>query len=143
MVQRLLQAGLYFIGFAAVLIGGAIAGLGIEPVGRFFTSIINLLLDAGPLDDLGAPNDDSELRFYSVFFVTYGVILIQTARNLMQHGHRVPLLLGLFFAGGVARLLSFLMVGKPHALFILLMGIELMLPPLLYLCWRRVKLRED
>jgi len=42
----------------------------------------------------------------------------------------------LFFAGGLARLLSFLSIGTPHALFALLMVIELAMPPLLYAVWR-------
>lgn len=138
MGQKFLQAGLYFIGIAAVVIGSAIAVLGIEIVGRFFTAIINLIVEAGPLSDLGQPNDDSELRFYSVFFVAYGVVLVQTAGNLSRHSHRVPILLGLFFVGGVVRLLSLFMVGQPHALFLILMGIELLFPPLLYLSWKRM-----
>ena len=139
MARKLLQTGLYFIGIAAVLIGSAIALLGTETVGRFFTAIINLAVDAGPLTDLGQPNDDSELRFYSVFFVAYGIVLVQTAGNLARHGHRVPILLGLFFAGGIARLLSLLTIGTPHALFLMLLGFELLLPPLLYICWRQVR----
>jgi len=139
MVRKLLQAGIYFIGIAAILIGSAIAVFGIEGVGRFFTSIINLAVDAGPLTDLGHPNDDSELRFYSVFFVAYGIVLVQTAGNLARHGHRVPILLGLFFAGGIVRLLSLLTIGTPHALFLMLLGFELLLPPLLYICWRQVR----
>jgi len=139
MARKLLQTGLYFIGIAAVLIGSAIALLGIETVGRFFTSFINLAVDAGPLTDLGQPNDDSELRFYSVFFVAYGIVLVQTAGNLARHGHRVPILLGLFFAGGIVRLLSLLTIGTPHALFLMLLVFELLLPPLLYICWRQVR----
>ncbi|MEP4050852.1 MAG: DUF4345 domain-containing protein [Litorimonas sp.] len=139
MARKLLQAGLYFIGIAGILIGGAIALFGIESVGRFFAAIINVVIEAGPLGDLGEPNDDSELRFYSVFFVGYGVVLVQTAGNLARHGHRVPILLGLFFAGGLARLLSLLMVGQPHALFILLLCFELPLPPLLYICWKQTQ----
>ena len=96
-------------------------------------------MDAGPLSGLGEPNDDSELRFYSVFFAAYGIVLVQTAGNLARHGHRVPILLGLFFAGGIARLLSLLTIGTPHALFLLLLGFELLLPPLLYICWRQVR----
>ena len=139
MTRKLLQAGLYFIGVAGILIGSAIAVLGIETVGRFFTMIINIAVEAGPLTDLGQPNDDSELRFYSVFFVAYGIVLVQTAGNLARHGHRVPILLGLFFAGGIARLLSLLTIGAPHALFLMLLGFELLLPPLLYICWRQVR----
>ena len=82
---------------AAMAIGTAIALLGINPVGQFFNTVISIVYNSGPLIDLGTPNDDSELRFYSVFFVAYGVILFQTTRNLTKHGHRLPLLLGLFF----------------------------------------------
>lgn len=133
----ILKTGLYFIGIAGILIGSAIALLGINLVGQFFSAIITFIYDAGPLSDLGTPNNDSELRFYSVFFVAYGIVLVQTAGNLPRHGHRVPILLGLFFAGGLARLLSFLTIGTPHALFVLLMIIELIMPPLLYAMWRK------
>ncbi len=136
MSKLLLKAGLYFISIAAVLIGSAIAIFGINPVGQFFNAIISTVYNAGPLTELGTPNDDSELRFYSIFFVAYGVILFQTARELKRHGHRLPLLLGLFFLGGIARLLSYLTVGQPHALFMLLMIIELTMPPILYGLWR-------
>lgn len=136
MSNAILRSGLYFISIAAVLIGSAIAIFGINPVGQFFNAIISTVYNAGPLTELGTPNDDSELRFYSVFFVAYGVILFQTARDLTRHGHRLPLLLGLFFLGGIARLLSYLTVGQPHALFMLLMTIELAMPPLLYCFWK-------
>lgn len=112
-------------------------------MGQFFSIIVNWVYPAGPLTDLGAPNDDSELRFYSVFFVAYGVILVQTARDLIRHGHRLKWLLGLFFLGGLARLLSYLMVGPPHALFVLLMFIEILFPPILYALWRGMRTRSQ
>jgi len=113
--------------------------LGIALVGQFFSTIVNFIYPAGPLTDLGTPNDDSELRFYSVFFVGFGVLLVQSARDLKKHSARIPILLGLFFAGGLARLIGYLSVGTPHALFILLMIIELTLPPLLYALWRGIR----
>ena len=103
MSKAVLKAGLYFISIAAMAIGTAIALLGINPVGQFFNAVISVIYDGGPLTDLGTPNDDSELRFYSVFFVAYGAILFQTTSNLVKHGHRLTLLLGLFFLGGIAR----------------------------------------
>ena len=135
MSKIVLKAGLYFISIAAMAIGTSIALLGINPVGNFFTSVISIAYETGPMTDLGTPNDDSELRFYSVFFVAYGAVLFQTVRDLEKYGHRLPLLLGLFFLGGIARLLSYIIVGQPHALFILLMAVELFMPPLLYLSW--------
>jgi len=133
--KAVLKAGLYFISIAAMAIGTAIALLGINPVGQFFNTVISIVYNSGPLTELGTPNDDSELRFYSVFFVAYGAIFFQTTRNLAKHSHRLPLLLGLFFLGGIARSISYVTVGQPHALFVLLMVIELTMPPLLYLCW--------
>ena len=39
--NHILRAGLYFIGIAAILIGSAIAMLGIHLVGPFFSAIVN------------------------------------------------------------------------------------------------------
>lgn len=137
MAHTLLRAGLYFIGCAGVLIGVSFYFLGVEYTGQIFNRILSLLYDAGPITDLGTPNAETELRFFSVFWMAYGVILIQTARELTQHARRVPLLLGLFFLGGVGRTISYVADGPPHALFVLLMIIELVLPILLWLCfWR-------
>jgi hypothetical protein len=45
--------------------------------------------------------------------------------------------MALFFAGGLARLVSYFNAGPPHTLFILLMVIELVLPIILFLAYRR------
>lgn len=136
MAKRIVQFGLYFIGISAILIGSAIALFGIELVGRFFSAIINVAIHSGPVTDLGHPNDDSELRFYSVFFIAFGFLMVQSARHFETYRARIPHLLALFFAGGVTRALGVLAIGIPHNLFLLLMGIELILPPLLFLAWR-------
>ena len=65
--------------------------------------------------------------------------MVQTAQNLARHMGRVPFLLLLFFGGGAARLISNIMTGPPHALFVLLMGVELMLPVVLGVCFLRVR----
>ena len=54
---------------------------GIDFVGQFFIKIISIVYDGGPIYDLGSPNDDSELRFYSVFFIAYGFIIYQSAKT--------------------------------------------------------------
>ena len=41
-----------------------------------------------------------------------------------------------FFAGGIGRLISLIAVGWPHPAFVVLMAIELILPPLLIWLWR-------
>jgi len=140
MALRILQFGLYFIGLAAILIGSSIALIGIERTGQFFVWVLSWIGDSGPLSDLGQPNDDSELRFYSVFFIAYGALLFQAARKPIKYARRIPLLLALFFAGGVVRAISYIQIGPPHDLFILLMAIELIMPIVLYICWRAAKL---
>jgi len=140
MALRILKFGLYFIGLAAILIGSSIALIGIDRTGQFFVWVLSWIYDSGPLSDLGQPNDDSELRFYSVFFIAYGALLVQAARQPIKYAARIPLLLAVFFAGGVVRVISYIQIGPPHDLFILLMAIELTLPIMLYICWRAAKL---
>ncbi len=140
MALHILQLGLYFIGLAGILIGASIALIGIEQTGQIFVWILSWVRNSGPLSDLGQPNDDSELRFYSVFFIAYGALLVLAARKPVKYAKRIPVLLALFFAGGTARLISYVQIGPPHDLFILLMAIELTLPIMLYMCWRAAKL---
>jgi hypothetical protein len=80
---------------------------------------------------------DSELRFYAPFWIAYGAILILTARDLRRLRARVPLLSGMFFAGGVGRAIAYWRAGPPHPAFVALMVIELILPLLFMLLWSR------
>lgn len=139
MPRTALKFGLLFIGIAAIIIGLMFTALGVSTTGRIFNAILSVIHDGGAIQGLDTPNADSELRFYSVIFIGYGIIMVQTAQNLSRHIARVPFLLLLFFGGGTARLISLIMTGPPHSLFILLMGIELILPVLLGLCYLRAK----
>jgi len=47
----------------------------------------------------------------------------------------IPLLMGLFFMGGVGRLLSYYATGEPHTLFTILMLVELILPIAILALW--------
>ena len=78
---------------------------------------------------------DSELRFYAVFWIGYGALLIDAGRNLGTRMDRVAVLLSAFFVGGVGRLLSLQAFGVPDPLFVALMAIELLLPILLVGVW--------
>lgn len=140
MALRFFTFGFYFIGLAAIAIGSSIALIGIERTGQFFVWILSHIYQSGSLTDLGHPNDDSELRFYSVFFIAYGALMVQAARKPVKYARHIPILLALFFAGGVVRVISYVQIGAPHDLFILLMAIELTLPIMLYICWRAAKL---
>jgi len=143
MSRLFLKTGLCFIGVPAILIASAIALLGIEAVGQFFSHIVEPVFNSGTMTDLGTPNDDSELRFYSIFFAAFGVFTVRAARDINHYYKQIPILLGLFFLGGLARALGYITIGQPHALFILLMAIELAMPIILYVTWRAVGAPEE
>ena len=89
----------------------------------------------GPSSGPWPPTMDSELRFYAPFWGTYGLALIWVARNLPQRLSMVPWLALLFFTGGVGRAISYASVGAPHPVFVSLMAIELLTPPILVALW--------
>ncbi|MGH6696953.1 DUF4345 domain-containing protein [Sphingopyxis sp.] len=74
---------------------------------------------------------DSEHRFYAIFFLGFGIALIWCARSLAARLTQARFLLALFFAGGLARLVSIVQVGPPSDFFLVLTGIELTLPVLM------------
>ena len=78
---------------------------------------------------------DNELRFYSALWGAYGLLLLATARDMARWDRAIPWLAGVFFAGGVGRMVSVLQVGPPHPFFLALAGVELLLPPILIGLW--------
>lgn len=83
---------------------------------------------------------DSEDRFYATLFLGFGAALIWTSCDLARRAGVLDALLLVFFAGGVARIVSWLAVGPPSPLFVFLGSLELLLPPLLW-AWRRAAFR--
>ncbi|MFZ5619026.1 MAG: DUF4345 domain-containing protein [Pseudomonadota bacterium] len=130
--HRLFAIGFFCLGGAAVAIGSAIFLLGPQAVvAEIFAPMLGLDGDAYYL--LAEPNADNELRFYSVLWIAYGVIAIRAARALPTSVGTARLLLAIFFAGGSGRALSMATMGVPDMLFIILMWIELLVSPALYL----------
>ena len=82
---------------------------------------------------------DSEDRFYATLFVGFGGALIWCARALDARAGVFRALMAVFFASGVSRIISAIAVGPPGALFIVLGGLELALPPLLLLWLRETR----
>jgi len=128
----LLRFGLIAIGLAALAIGTSMFLLGPALTGAFFGGLLAAVAGTPQaVDDLAAVNVDTELRFYSVFWIAYGGCLIAVARALAERIAQARLLLAVFFAGGVGRVLSYAIAGAPHPLFVVLMWVELALPPVL------------
>jgi Domain of unknown function (DUF4345) len=139
MVKLILRANLFVLGAAAIGIGLSMLLLGADATGQFFVALINFFLsDPQDLQGMSSPDVDSELRFYSVFWLAYGIIVLRAANSLDENMRHVPIFAGLFFAGGVGRVLSLMAVGQPHPLFLTLMVIELILPILLIGLWAAI-----
>ena len=82
---------------------------------------------------------DSQNRFYGVIFSIYGVLLLLCASDFQRYRPVFLCLLVVFFAGGIARLVSLSIVGIPSGLVLLLLASELLLPILAYSTLRKVE----
>ena len=71
---------------------------------------------------------DSEMRFYAVWYVGAGMLLLRSVPRVESERKIVGAVAALFFIAGCARGLSWLLVGRPHNLAVTLMVIELALP---------------
>ncbi|MGE0314051.1 MAG: DUF4345 domain-containing protein [Lautropia sp.] len=74
---------------------------------------------------------DSQNRFYGVAFGLYGVLLYLCATDLRRYATVLRCVIWVFFASGLARLVSIVTHGVPPPLVLALLVTELALPPLL------------
>jgi hypothetical protein len=74
---------------------------------------------------------DSELRFYSVYWLAYGMTCAWVALDLNERVHVVPALAAVLFASGAGRLLSLVRVGRPETTYISYLLAELIVPVLM------------
>lgn len=99
-----------------------------------------LLLGADlPQSALDDPVLDSQNRFYGVAFSLYGVLLFVCTRDLKRYAPVLRWLLWIFFAGGVARLVSIASHGLPSVEILTLTAFELVPPPLLLIWLGRIE----
>ncbi len=75
---------------------------------------------------------DSEDRFYATLFLGFGLAHIWAAQDLARRSGPVLALQAVFFAGGLARIVSALAVGSPGPFFTFLGALELVIPPLVW-----------
>ena len=96
--------------------------------------------DAITGDSRATPNVESELRFYATFWTGFGVLALHAARRPEQE---TTLLRGLslfLFLAGVARIFAWLATDRPDTPFLVLMGLELALPPLIV--WAQAQIAD-
>ena len=75
---------------------------------------------------------DNELRFFSVFWLAYGVFCFWVARNIQAQYRFIPPIALAFFIGGLGRLVSLLSVGLPASILIPAMILEFVIPIVIY-----------
>ncbi|MEU3752848.1 DUF4345 domain-containing protein [Streptomyces olivoreticuli] len=85
-----------------------------------------------PDGDSGGATVDSLVRFFGAIFLGYGLAWIWVARQSPIPSRAVRLLAGILFLGGASRLVSWADVGRPNWFQLVLMAMELALPPLYF-----------
>lgn len=99
----------------------------------------DLLLGARlPPEVISDPALDSQNRFYGTSFALYGVLLRLCASNVVKYATVLRCILGVFFAAGVARLVSIGLHGVPPAPILVLLVTELVAPPFVWYWLSRV-----
>ncbi len=119
-------------GTIVVAIGCSIVLFGPHGTAVFFAETVNAFTGGTVLPSgFDTPDVDNEFRFYSVFWLAFGVMLFRAAWTLPDSRTLVLILMGIFFAGGLFRVLSIWQMGWPHPMFQILMWVELVVPVLL------------
>jgi hypothetical protein len=110
-------------------------------------SALHLALGAGADVLLGAklstealndPTLNSQNRFYGVAFGVYGVLLYLCSTDLRKYATVLRYVLWVFFAAGLARLVSIATHGLPPPLVLALLAVELAFPPVLHIWLSKV-----
>lgn len=106
----------------------------------FLVGALHLVLGVGADVLLGAkvpaaaisdPALDSQDRFYGVSFTLSGVLLLLCASDIPRYATVLRCVLWVFFAAGIARLVSIAIYGFPPAPVVALLVVELVVPPAL------------
>jgi Domain of unknown function (DUF4345) len=117
----------------------AVAFLSLVPVAAGLAGVLR-----GPamVDGLaGTPSADSHLRYLSGLLLAIGVAWWTTIPAIEGHGARVRLLAALVVCGGLARLLSLVVVGVPSWPMLGALVMELVITPAIALWQSRVARR--
>lgn len=110
------------------------------------TSVLHLVFGLGADALLGSPvtqamltqpSFDSQNRFYGVTFALMGVVLFIAASDLQRYRPMAVAVLGVLFAAGIARAISWVLNGQPAPAIVGILIADLLLPPILYAWLKR------
>jgi Domain of unknown function (DUF4345) len=71
-------------------------------------------------------------------FLAYGIALLWCARDVQRKLLFINFLAAALFIGGIGRLLAVILVGAPHPFYVVMLMLELALPPPMVLAAKRV-----
>ncbi len=77
---------------------------------------------------VGVRSVDSELRFFAAWYALAGVLLFRAAKRPESETVTVRGVSVAVWLAAVGRLLSIRSLGRPHPLFVALLGVELVVP---------------
>lgn len=129
--RAVFQFSLAALGAAALVIGGMVLLFGPALTADLFASGLSLVAPVPRPVQLAGVDVDSEMRFYAVLWAAYGLVLIRVSQSLPRRLVLAQAMLGVFFVGGLGRVISTLAFGAPHPIFQVLMWIELAFPLIL------------
>jgi hypothetical protein len=104
----------------ATATGAACTGIG----------VMHAVVGAGSVIGLShsSATEDSQERFYGSIFAGYGVAWLHAAREDRVSPPTVRWLAATMAAGGAARVLSMWRSGRPHPFWLVMTGVEFMVP---------------
>ena len=111
-------------------LGRTLVVLGCVPIA---TGVYGVLTGSGgiPGGDSAGANVESELRFLYALWVAYGAAAVYVGLRAADSRAAVAALAAVLFAAGIARAIAWIAEGRPDTVFILLLALELAIPPLL------------
>jgi len=114
--------------------------LAVIPIG---TGLMDMLFGAGTLpseQDLN-PDLQSNYRFFATIWLGLGLMILWIVPRVETAVLPLRAVTGIVFLGGLARVLSIVVSGAPHPMFVAFTILELVAPPILVL-WQN-KVRAD
>ena len=121
----------------ARVLGRTLRALALIPIA---TGLASVVFGSEIVRGHGASNAsvESELRYYAVFYVAFGVWLWWIAGDVAARRRELRAAALVLFCGGLARVVGIAVDGVPAADYVVLMVVELLLPGLLVLWQSRV-----
>ncbi|HEY2658842.1 MAG TPA: DUF4345 domain-containing protein [Caulobacteraceae bacterium] len=136
MARPILIGLLIALGLSAIVIGLSVFILGAAETSRVVETAYGHLAGSAPVTSTRySTRAEQVIRVFTAFWIVYGVILVATALNLKRWAPSVPGLATVLFLGGLGRLFAYRQFGSPHRTFVVMMVVELALPPVLVALW--------